>query len=364
MSTPSLRRLRSQGQSLWLDFIDRPLLESGGLSRLITEDGISGLTSNPAIFEQAFSRGSYDEAIDAGQGSAEEIASQLMLSDIKGAAQALEPVWRASGGDDGFVSIEVSPHLADDSDGTVAEAMKLRDNLSGHGNIMIKVPGTRAGVSAFEQLTALGVCVNVTLLFSTRRYAEIAEAWQRGLERRLAQGEGIDRLASVASFFVSRIDTAVDRLLDDSGGDEAKELRGRTAIANAARAYLHLQQWSQTPRFAKIKAAGGRVQRLLWASTGTKDPAYSDTLYVDELIAPDTVNTLPTATLAAFRDQGAGAGGIAAHTAGADGELQRLADCGIDLEAITDRLERDGIKLFADAWDRMLASLASRRKSR
>ncbi len=167
----------------------------------------------------------------------------------------------------------------------------------------------------------------------------------------------------MASFFVSRIDTAVDRLLDDGGGDEARSLRGRTAIANAARAYLHLQQWSGADRFAKIRAAGGRCQRLLWASTGTKDPTYSDTLYVDELIAPNTVNTLPLATLSAFRGHGKGAGGIAAHTAGADAQLQRLADFGIDLEAVTDQLERDGIKLFADAWDRMLASLASRRKS-
>ena len=363
MSSPSIAQLRSQGQSLWLDFIDRPLLDSGGLTRLIAEDGISGLTSNPAIFEQAFSRGSYDGAMDASRGSAEEVAGQLMLADIRDAARALEPVWQQSGGGDGFVSIEVSPHLADDSDRTVVEALKLRRELGDHGNIMIKVPGTRAGVSAFEQLTSLGVCVNVTLLFSVGRYTEIAEAWQRGLERRLAGGESIDSLASVASFFVSRIDTAVDRLLDDRGGDEARELRGRTAIANAACAYLHLQQWSGADRFAKIRAAGGRSQRLLWASTGTKDPTYNDTLYVDELIATDTVNTLPMATLEAFREHGTGSGGINAHTASAAARLQRLADFGIDLEAVTDRLERDGIRLFADAWDRMLASLAGRRQS-
>src|SRR3954449_7833815 len=299
-----LREIQAEGQAVWLDNISRALLEDGELERLINEDGISGVTSNPTIFEKAIAgtdryADGLEEAARKGL-NPRDTFFELGFRDIREGADLLREVFERTEGQDGYVSFELPPELADDAQGSVEQAKVIRARID-RPNVLIKVPGTAAGVEAFEELTAAGVSVNVTLLFAVKRYEEIAEAYLRGLERRLDAGEPIDRIASVASFFVSRVDSKVDKRLEELG---RTELQGKAGIANARVAYASFQRIFSGERWERLAAAGANVQRPLWASTSTKNPAYPDTLYVDALIGPDTVNTMPDATIEAFADHG------------------------------------------------------------
>ncbi len=360
-----LRELEALGQSIWLDYIQRSLLTSGDLARLIEVDGIRGLTSNPAIFEKAIAASDeYDQSlITALSGDpnldVEELFEALAIDDIAMAADIFQPVYETGRGDDGMVSLEVSPELADDTAGTVREALKLWDHLD-MPNVMIKVPGTEAGVEAFEELTAAGVNVNVTLLFSVQRYREVVQAYLHGLERRAKRGESLAGIASVASFFVSRVDSAVDAALEAHGGDQALALRGRAAIANARLAYGHWQNIFESAQFEPFRERGALPQRLLWASTGTKNPAYSDVLYVDELLGAETVNTLPPATLDAYRDHGQPALRLGEGLLEAQALIDRLPDFGVNLERITEQLEADGVSQFSEAYQRLLRAIVEK----
>ncbi len=353
------------GQSLWLDYIQRSLLD-GDLQALIKNDQVMGLTSNPAIFEQAIAKtDEYDNTIAAIGNDASidnlEVFNQLAIEDIQGAADAFADTYKQTNGVDGYVSLEVTPDLAHDTAGTVAMGLYLNKRVD-RPNLMIKVPGTKAGVTAFEELTAQGVNVNVTLLFSVQRYLEIAKAYITGLERRHAAGHKVDNISSVASFFVSRVDTEVDKALDGIGSDAAKSLKGKIAIANAKVAYGHFANLFGSDQFAKLRAEGARPQRLLWASTGTKNPDYSDVMYVEELIGPDTVNTLPPKTMDAFRDHGVGSAKLANGLNLAHQQLSELSDLGVSLTNITNDLETAGIASFAEAFDRLLQSIDDKRK--
>jgi len=366
MSDNPLLKLHALGQSIWLDYIQRGMFESGEMARLIEADGLAGMTSNPAIFEKAISgRDDYDAAI-AGLArtgaSARDLYDTLTRDDVAQAADLLRPVYERSGGRDGYVSIEVSPHLAHDSDATIREAHVLWAHLA-RPNVMIKVPATRAGLPAIQALLADGVNVNVTLLFGLQRYHEVADAFVRGLEQRAASGAPLDHVASVASFFLSRIDTLVDQRLDalPDAGKSRHPLRGAAAIASARLAYQHYKQWTAGTRWQALAAQGARTQRLLWASTGTKDPDYSDVKYVEALIGPDTVNTLPPDTLAAYRDHGSPALRLEEDLAAARELPAQLAKLGIDLEQVSDELEADGVKKFIAPFDKLLAALEQRR---
>ncbi len=354
------------GQSLWLDYIDRRILVDGTLERLIRDDRLTGLTSNPAIFEKAISNDTcYDEDIrrlrDAGAERG-ALYEHIVLGDIARAADSFAGVYRASDARDGYVSIEVSPTLARDTEATVAEARELWRRLE-RPNIMIKVPGTVEGIPAIRQLLAEGINVNVTLLFSVGRYVEALDAYLDALEERRELGLAFQRVASVASFFLSRIDVMVDPLLDaiaagdDPRAEKARELRGQAAIASAAFAYKRFGEISASARWQALAAAGARVQRPLWASTGTKDPSYSDIKYVEALIAPDTVNTLPLETLSAYRDHGQPALRLDAAMANAVSVMKGLGELGIDMHAITDRLEREGIEKFVKPYQSLLETL-------
>jgi transaldolase len=342
----ALRTLQSAGQSIWLDFLRRGLITDGSLARLIGEDGVTGVTSNPTIFAKAIGGSNdYDQAINliAGQGRTDplDVFYDLALADVRMAADLFGAVYEQSAGTDGFVSFELEARLAHDVSQSIAAAHELVDRID-RPNLMIKVPGTAEGVQVVEELTAAGINVNITLLFSVGRYEEVAVAYLAGLERRLAAGDPIEGVASVASFFVSRIDTVVDALLPDGS-----PLRGRVAIANAKQAYQRFLHLFSGERWARLAEAGAQVQRPLWASTGTKNPAYSDVLYVEELVGSDTVNTMPEATLDAFRAHGrvfpgAVSGGIDETTA----TLSRLAEHGIALEAIAAQLLEDGLAAF------------------
>lgn len=367
-----LLRLKELGQSVWLDEIRRSMLDDGSLARLVREDGLAGVTSNPSIFEKAIA-GSPDyrrlvaRLLDEAPYPPAELYERLALADIRDAAAVLRPVWEATAGRDGFVSLEVSPHLAHATDATVAEALRLWASLAAP-NAMIKVPATPEGIPAIEELLAAGVNVNVTLLFSCEAYARVVEAFFAGLERRVAAGLPVDRIASVASFFVSRIDTVVDRRLDElaagAGGVDRgrlEALRGRTAIANAKLASEIASQRFAGDRWRALAARGARPQRLLWASTSTKNPAYRDVVYVEELIGPDTVNTLPPATLAAFRDHGEPRASLEEGLGEARAAIAAVEEAGISLAEVTDALLTDGVRLFAEAHDRLLAAVAKAR---
>ncbi|MEE9320916.1 MAG: transaldolase [Granulosicoccus sp.] len=363
----SLAETYKAGQSLWLDYISKSLLD-GELQSLIRDDRIMGLTSNPAIFEQAIAKtGEYDDAILKELATSPDISqlelfNRLAIEDIQAAADAFADTWKSTDGVDGMVSLEVTPDLADDAKGTVAMGIELHKRVN-RPNLMIKVPGTKAGIAAFEALTVLGVNVNVTLLFSVTRYREIAQAYIRGLERRLADGNPVDHIASVASFFVSRVDNEADKALEAHGSNAAKALLGKIAIANAKVAYGHFANLFGSEQFSRLREHGAQPQRLLWASTGTKNLAYSDVMYVEELIGPDTVNTLPPKTLDAFRDHGKAEARLTKGLNVAHQQLSALAELGISLNTITDKLEQAGIQSFAEAFDRLLTSLADKRKS-
>jgi len=354
------------GQSLWLDYIDRRILVDGTLTRLIAEDRVAGLTSNPAIFEKAITHDScYAEDIErlqASGGDRETLYAGLILDDIARAADAFAPVYRDSDGRDGFVSIEVSPLLARDTERTVAEARTLWQRLA-RPNVMIKVPGTVEGLPAIRQLLSEGVNVNVTLLFSVGRYMEVLDAYMDAMQQRLDSGLDVDRVASVASFFLSRIDVMVDPTLDalaakgGAAAAQAAALRGRAAVASAGFAYKRFQETNAHARWQALAAAGARPQRLLWASTGTKDPAYSDIKYVEALIARNTVNTLPMETLGAYRDHGEPAERIAAAIDAAPQTMKGLAELGIDMHRVTEQLEREGIEKFVKPYQSLLDTL-------
>lgn len=354
-----LRRLAQLGQSPWLDFLSRRVLRSGELAELIEQRGVRGITSNPAIFEKAIAHSDdYDEQIAglaAAGRSAAEIYETLVLDDVAAAADLLRGVYEESGGTDGFVSVEVSPHLVHDAAGTIAEARRFRDRLR-RPNVMIKVPGTTAGLTAIRELLAGGMNINVTLLFSVQRYERVAEAWASGIEDALAAGRRVDAIASVASFFLSRIDAMVDPLLDESAS-EAATLKGEVAIACARQAYATFRRLSATDRFRSLQGKGALPQRLLWASTGTKSPEYSDVKYIEPLIGPDTVTTMPPDTLAAYQDHGNPALRL---TDGLDRSTEVLAGierAGIDLAAVTDRLLEEGIRKFREPFDALYAAL-------
>jgi len=355
------------GQSLWLDYIQKSLLD-GDLQKMIKEDNLMGLTSNPAIFEQAIANtNEYDQAIiDIVKAQPDvselELFNQLAIVDIQAAADAFADTYEATDGVDGMVSLEVTPDMAHDAAGTIKMGVDLHARVN-RPNLMIKVPGTKEGVKAFEALTALGINVNVTLLFSVARYREIAQAYIRGLERRHADGHSVARMASVASFFVSRVDVSADKALETNGSTEASALKGKIAIANAKVAYGHFVNLFGSEQFGKLKAQGARPQRLLWASTGVKNPEYSDVLYVEELIGPDTVNTLPPKTMDAFKDHGVAESRLTQNLAQAHREISELGNLGISLTDITDQLEAEGIQSFVDAFDRLLEVLANKRKA-
>ncbi|MBA3897592.1 MAG: transaldolase [Sphingomonadaceae bacterium] len=360
-----LNDLEANGQAVWLDFVDRTFLAEGGLKKLVDEDGLSGVTSNPSIFEKAMGQGdAYDESLAAYDREHPDAATidryeALAIEDIKAAADTLRPVYDRLNGKDGYVSLEVSPYISDDTDATISEAAKLW-GLVDKPNLMIKIPGTPAGGPAIATSISSGININVTLLFGIEAYKTVALAYVAGLEKRLADGQPIDRIASVASFFVSRIDTAIDKKIDDLGSGEAKALRGKIAIANAKMAYQWYLDFLKTDRWRALAAKGAMPQRLLWASTGTKDPAYSDVLYLDTLIGADTVNTVPPKTLDAFRDHGTVAETLTADIDDAKHVLAEAGRLGLDLNGVTDRLVEEGVASFAKAFDALLASIAKK----
>jgi transaldolase len=359
-----LLEIEALGQSVWLDNLTRQLLDDDELRLLIERDGLSGVTSNPTIFEKGIGHSDrYDDAIaELAQDTddPQRIFEQLAYRDVRDAADLLRPTFERTQGQDGYVSFELPASLAHDAEGSVAQAEKHRRAID-RANVLIKVPGTEAGVQAFEELTARGVNVNVTLLFAVSRYEQIAEAFIRGLERRLDQGEPIDRSASVASFFVSRVDGKVDAELERLGRDE---LRGRAAVANAKLAYEAFLRLFSGPRWERLAAVGANVQRPLWGSTSTKNPDYPDTLYVDELIGPDTVNTMPDATLAAARDHATPARTVDRDLDGAHQLMQAVREAGVDVEQIVlDQLVDEGVSSFADSYDSLLRTLEQKART-
>ncbi len=353
------------GQAAWLDYIERDLLTGGGLARYVTDDGVRGVTSNPSIFKAAITGSqSYDADINAfleahPDAATTELYEALAIRDIQMAADVLAPVYESSAGTDGFVSLEVSPHLAHDTAGTEAEAHRLWRAVD-RPNLMIKVPATAAGIPAIENLIAAGIHVNATLMFSLADYEAVATAFIRGIEDR----DDPSGVASVASFFVSRVDTKIDAALEAIGTDEALGLRGRAAIANSRLAYRRFLELFHAPAFAEMAARGAQVQRPLWASTSTKNPDYLDVLYVEELVGPETVNTLPTATLEAYRDHGRPQARVAASFDEDEALLARLGALGIDLDAATTQLQKEGVTAFADAFDQLMTALENKRAAR
>ncbi|HEX2928920.1 MAG TPA: bifunctional transaldolase/phosoglucose isomerase, partial [Candidatus Binatia bacterium] len=360
-----LKELSAQGQSIWLDYIRRNMLRSGELKRLVEEDGIRGVTSNPTIFEKAIAGSTdYDDALREllgknGNIEVGKLYESLAIEDIQMAADVLRSVYDATGGDDGYVSLEVSPHLAHDTQGTISEAKRLRAAV-GRPNVMIKVPATPEGIPAIEELIADGLNINITLMFSMSHYEAVVRAYLRGLERCADPSQ----VASVASFFVSRVDTAVDKALESLGTAQALSLLGKIAIANSKIVYERFLQAFHGEGFAALRQRGARVQRPLWASTGTKNPKYSDVLYVENLIGAETVNTLPPETIHAFKDHGKVISDAVRdsldETAAA---LGRLKAVGIDLDVITEKLQQDGVAAFTASFDQLMAALVKKRES-
>ncbi|MEX0800265.1 MAG: transaldolase [Dehalococcoidia bacterium] len=375
MPANPLKELRRYGQSVWQDYIQRSQTLSGRLKRLIEEDGISGQTSNPTYFDKAISDSDeYDDAIRAlveqGKDTA-EVFEALAVEDIQMATDAFRPVYNSDPGADGFVSLEVSPNLAHDTEATIAEARRLFAAVD-RPNVMIKVPGTPEGMPAIEQLTSEGININVTLLFSLAAYEQAARAYIAGLERYAeANGGDLSRIGSVASFFLSRVDVLVDGKLqtlideteDAAARKEMQALLGRAAVAQARLAYARFKSVFGEPRFQSLREKGARVQRPLWASTGTKNPAYSDVMYIEPLIGPDTVNTIPPATLDAFRDHGKVAPTLEQGVEEAERSLAALGEFGIDMDAVTDHLLDDGVRIFAKSFNDLIEGIEARRQA-
>lgn len=371
----ALLELQKYGQSVWLDFIRRNIILNGELQKMIDQDGLRGITSNPSIFEKAIAGSNdYDDFLDKLQAqglSTSDVYERIVIRDIQDAADKLLPVYKATNKKDGYISLEVSPTLARDTQGSIEEARRLWKAV-GRPNIMIKVPGSPEGVPAVRQLTSEGININITLLFAQEAYIAVANAYIDGLEAALKAGKDISGIASVASFFVSRIDSLVDSTIDTrlktpkNVEEESllKSLQGKVAIANAKQAYRFYQKMIAGERWKALAAKGANVQRLLWASTSTKNPKYRDVLYVEELIGPDTVNTIPPATMDAFRDHGIVRRTLDTDLAAADKTMNDLEKAGISMKQITDKLLDDAIKLFDEAFEKLLAAVEQRKKTK
>jgi transaldolase / glucose-6-phosphate isomerase len=371
-----LKELLNYGQSMWLDYIRRDLFTTGKLKQMIADDGLRGMTSNPAIFEKAIADSSlYDDFLKT-LASRKDLDTtgryeQIAIRDIQDAADALRPVYDESRFRDGYVSLEVSPYLARKTPETIDEARRLWKAVQ-RENVMIKVPGTAEGLPAIRTLIGEGININVTLLFAQEVYEKVAEAYIAGLEDLAARGGNLKKLASVASFFISRIDSLIDSLLNDKlkattdASQQAllKSVLGKVAIANGKLTYQAYQRIFSGPRWQALAAKGAQTQRVLWASTSTKNPAYRDVIYVEELIGPDTVNTMPPATIDAFRDHGLLRNSLTEDVAGAKKVMDDLARTGISMKQVTDKLTDDGVKLFADAFDKLLAAVAARTQTK
>lgn len=359
-----LNKIQKQGQSIWLDLLDREIMESGKLKSLIDNDDLRGLTSNPSIFEKAIT-GSSDYDADIAKFSKNQddnvaVFFDMAIKDIQQAADIFKPVFDKTGGKDGFVSLEVSPYLALDTDGTIEQARDLWKRVN-RKNVMIKIPGTIEGLPAIRECLREGININVTLLFGLPRYREITEAFMGGLEDRLKEGHSIKEISSVASFFLSRIDVMVDPMLKEKGADK---LVGEVAIASAKKAYQIYLEMIASDRFKKLEAEGAQRQRVLWASTSTKDPSFSDVLYVETLIGKDTINTLPLETIDAFRDHGKVAETLTQDIDHANKVMDDLKDKGIDIDRITQKLEDEGIEKFNKAFDKLLRSIVDQKRNK
>src|SRR5271170_1402066 len=352
MGSSPLSHLSALGQSVWIDYLSRESIREGHLKHLIDEDSVVGATSNPTIFQKAMTAGNaYDEQLrkEAGRGSnVKETFWALAERDIKDACDLFREVWDGGSGRDGYVSLEVDPGLAYDTLATYREAIRIHESVD-RPNLMVKIPATKPGLAAIEDVIAKGKSINVTLIFSLRRYAEVAESYVRGLERLVAEGGDPTNVASVASFFVSRIDTEADRRIDEVGGHD--HLKGKLAVANARLAYQHYLEVFAGPRWEYLVEKGATPQRVLWASTSVKNPDYSDTLYVDELIGPDTVNTMPEETVLAYQDHGRPKPRLELHLGEAEKVFDGLAEAGVDYDDVTDTLEREGVEKFIASFE-------------
>jgi transaldolase / glucose-6-phosphate isomerase len=368
-ATNPLKDLLKYGQSVWLDYIRRDLLTSGELKRLIEEDGLRGMTSNPAIFEKAIADSTLYSDILQSLRSRSDLDAKgryeiLAIRDIQDAADFLRPVYDSSKRRDGYVSLEVSPYLARNTEGTLAEARRLWQTV-GRENVMIKVPGTAEGIPAFQQLISEGININVTLLFSQEVYKRVADAYIAGLEQLSARGGDVSKIASVASFFISRIDSSVDAIVgerlkaskEQPEQEQLKSMLGKVAIANGKQTYVSYQKIFSGDRWKVLSTKGAQTQRVLWASTSTKNPNYRDVLYVEELIGPDTVNTIPPATLDAFRDHGRARPSLTEDVESANRTMETAAKLGISMKEVTDKLTDDGVRLFAEAFDKLLKAV-------
>jgi transaldolase len=363
MANTPLQRLSELGQSVWIDYLSRNLIQSGELERMMREDAVVGVTSNPTIFQKALAEGdAYDEQMREALEQTDddkEVFFQLATRDVSNACDLLRPVWDGGGGRDGYVSLEVEPGLAHDTDATIAQAQRFHDWVD-RPNLHVKIPATKEGLPAIEEMIARGRNINVTLIFSLHRHEEVAEAYIRGLERLVESGGDPSTVASVASFFVSRVDTEVDKRLDEIDGTD--ELKGTAAIANAKLAYQTYLRTFVGDRWEALAAKGATPQRCLWASTSTKNPAYRDVLYVEELIGRDTVNTMPEETIKDFQDHGEVRGStVEEDVGGAQRTLDALAEVGISYDDVTDTLEREGVEKFADSFQELLGEVARKR---
>ena len=361
MAKSRLHELSEHGQSVWIDFLSRDMLRSGTLERMMREDAVVGVTSNPTIFQKAVSAGdAYDEQLREvlrEERDPKEIFIRLAAQDVSDALDLLRPVWDAGAGQDGYVSIEVDPNLASDTEATIAEAQRLHE-LIDRPNLFVKIPATKEGLPAIEEMIARGRSINVTLIFSLERYAEVADAYIRGLERLVEGGGDPSTVASVASFFVSRVDTEADRRLDEIGGHD--ELEGTLAIANAKLAYERYKEIFSGERWEALAAHGASKQRCLWASTSTKNPAYRDVLYVEELIGPETVDTMPEETIQAFQEHGRVADTLEHGLDEARRTFERFAEAGVDYDDVTLTLEREGVEKFADSFAELLEGIRAK----
>ncbi len=375
-ATNPLKDLLKFGQSVWLDYIRRDLLTGGELKRLIDEDGLRGMTSNPTIFEKAITGGTlYDDLLNSLRSRTDLDAKGryeiLAIRDIQTAADLMKPVYDSSKRRDGYVSLEVSPYLGRDTKGSLEEARRLWKAV-GRENVMIKIPGTAEGIPAIQQALSEGININVTLLFSQDVYVKVAEAYIAGLEQYAKNGGDLSKMASVASFFISRIDSAVDAIIDarlktskdPAEQDQLKSIKGKVAIANGKQTYEKYQAIFASDRWKALASKGAQTQRVLWASTSTKNPAYRDVLYVEELIGPDTVDTIPPATLDAFRDHGKPRNSLTENVEAAHRTMETVAKVGISMKEVTDKLTDDGVRLFSEAFDKLLAAVEKNSKQK
>jgi transaldolase len=361
MGASRLHRLAEYGQSVWIDFLSRDLIRNGELERRMRDDAVVGVTSNPTIFQKAISSGAaYDEQLREvleEERDPKEIFLRLAIKDVEDALDLLRPVWDEGSGQDGYVSLEVDPNLASDTAGTIEEAQRLHETID-RPNLFVKIPATKAGLPAIEEMIARGRSINVTLIFSLERYAEVAEAYIRGLERLVEAGGDPGTVASVASFFVSRVDTETDRRLDEIGGHD--ELKGKLAIANAKLAYQRYKEIFAGDRWEALSSKGATTQRCLWASTSTKNPAYRDVMYVEELIGPKTVNTMPDETIEAFQEHGEVAPTLEQGIDEAKRVFEQVQQAGVDYADVTDTLEREGVEKFADSFAELLEGIRAK----